>query len=636
MHSLLYNRIEEFENKFRLVVRRPQEGKTTICIKSITKDTSKNIHLVLTMNTISASMQFIGRLQQNINSKNIVVFNSDKKSAGDCHHASSAAEVINLINIGLRQGHSPIKVVICCAHAKRIRESVPDILESASENIRVIRSNIKFVIHIDEAHKYIPGNLDHIRQFNLSPQVSEIVGYSATPDGIWSSNKNDPLFYRIPILDVETELSIMSSANYFGVKDCNHYFFDEVNLTELAERIPSEIPPHILRLANMDITSRSWFHETWSFDFGNERLALGYLDFILPTLQIEPDRHSLNFAPGFTRKVTHYKIMNIILEKWTTSNVIIINSDGGFKLFRNCSGVISFIKSGDMVRSMARSESEMQALLEPAYMIQKLIQNTPNCPTFITGFTCVGMSVTFINPTLGNFDNVIMSHEHYSRDKLYQLCRFLFNAESWTPEQRATIKKTNLYSLSSSCVTTCLEYEAHISRITTEFSGRTCTLRETYGLAPEGPSQREIRENRNRDLCAIERKMDKESGKLWKKFKVYDGNDDAEWEKAHQFYESIRGKRIKGKSMPKKNDDGFYCCSESSLSGVQLAYTFNKLKDENWSSRFQLKNGCLSYAHVFVGYENVDESSEYTIFIKFVELVDNETTREFLAKYGTA
>lgn len=629
----MHNMSDEVESKFSMVVRRPQEGKTTICIKSITKDTSKNVALVITMNTLDSNKQFIGRLQQKIAPENIVVFNSDKKSAGDCHHASSAEQVSKLIDNSLRSGHSPIKVVICCAHAKRIRESIPELLEAGTNSIRFMRSNIKFIIHIDEAHKYIPGNLQYIRQFNLSPIVSEIVGYSATPDGIWSSNTRDPLFHKILIRDVETDLSIMSSTSYFGVKDCQHILFDEINPAELAERIPSEIPPHILRLAGMDITSRSWFYETWPFDFGNERLALGYLDFILPTLQIEPDRFSYHFAPSFTRKVTHYQCMDIILKNYPTANVIVKNADGD-KLFRTRSGKSCIIKTSDMVRSMTRGEAELCALLEPSYMIQKLIQDTPNCPTFITGFTCVGMSVTFINTTLGNFDSVIMSHEHYSRDKLYQLCRFLFNCENWTSEQRATIKQTNFYSLSSSCVTTCLEYEAHIARITTDFSGKTCSLRETMGLAQEEPSAREIR---NREICAIERKMDKESGKLWKKFKVYDGNDDAEWEKAQHFYESILGKRICGKSMPKKNDDGFYCCSDSSGLGVKSSTTFNNLKDEKWSNRFQLKNGCLSYAHVFVGYENVDESSEYTIFIKFVELVDNETTREFLAKhYGTA
>ena len=34
--------IEEVESKLSLVIRKPQEGKTSICIKSITNDKTKN------------------------------------------------------------------------------------------------------------------------------------------------------------------------------------------------------------------------------------------------------------------------------------------------------------------------------------------------------------------------------------------------------------------------------------------------------------------------------------------------------------------------------------------------------------------------------------------------------------------
>ena len=76
--------IYEIESKLSLVVRKPQEGKTTICINSITNDKSKNIHIVLTMNTLSAGMQFFGRMQNEVGSKKIIVFNSKKQTAGDC------------------------------------------------------------------------------------------------------------------------------------------------------------------------------------------------------------------------------------------------------------------------------------------------------------------------------------------------------------------------------------------------------------------------------------------------------------------------------------------------------------------------------------------------------------------------
>jgi hypothetical protein len=622
---------EDIESKLSLVVRKPQEGKTSICITSITNDKSKNIHIVLTMNTLASGMQFFGRMQKDIGPEKIIVFNSDKTTAGDCRYAKSITKVIKLINT------EAIKVIVCCAHVKRIREAIPDLFDFAANSNKIISSNIKFIIHIDEAHKYIPENMAYINKFNASPVVADIIGYSATPDGIWSSKSRDPLFHKILIRDVETELSIMRSENYFGVKDCQYHLFEELNQSELSVDIPDEIPPHIMKLANMEGSKRPvWYGESWHFDLGNELLMLGFLNFVLPTLQIDPNRFSYHFAPAFTRKVTHYQSVDIILGHYSMANVIVLNGNG-YELFRARSGKSALVTTGELIKQTAKALSseaerkrELDALLEPSYMIQKLIRNTPNCPTFITGFTCVGMSVTLINPEIGNFDSVIMSHQHYSRDKLYQLCRFLFNYEKWTPESRSKIKKTQFYSLTTSVVDTCLEYEAHIERMTTEFAGKSCSLREIQGLEEEPLTERELKKQA---FDAIERRKDNEGGKLWKKFKVYDGNDDVEWEKAQKFYESILGKRIGGRSMPKQNENGFYRCSDSKGLGVHTVATFNNLEKEKWSNRFQLKKDCLAYAHVFVGYENLEDPTEYTIFIKFAELVDTPATREFLAKY---
>ncbi len=50
-------------SKIRLEVRRPQEGKTVLYINHIIRDISNCIHLVLTMNTIASSLQFLGRMK---------------------------------------------------------------------------------------------------------------------------------------------------------------------------------------------------------------------------------------------------------------------------------------------------------------------------------------------------------------------------------------------------------------------------------------------------------------------------------------------------------------------------------------------------------------------------------------------
>ena len=130
----------EIESKLSLVVRKPQEGKTTICITSIVNDKSKNIHIVLTMNTLAAGMQFFGRMQKDVGSKKIIVFNSKKQTAGDCHHAKNVDEVFDLLD------NNSIKVIVCCAHEKRFRESIPRLFRRASDSMKFSHTNIKFII----------------------------------------------------------------------------------------------------------------------------------------------------------------------------------------------------------------------------------------------------------------------------------------------------------------------------------------------------------------------------------------------------------------------------------------------------------------------------------------------------------
>jgi len=546
--------------------------------------------------------------------------------------------------------HKNIKVIICCANYTRIKNSLPKIFKTLYDQ------DLPFVIHIDEGHKYIPTpkNNPSIREYNECSNVTSIIAYTATPDKIWNSNKNDKLFHKILIRDVESELSIVRTANYFGVKDCEFICFEnKVNHLEIVSSIPEKIPPHIIELANNKKKSNKrketenkkhcdlFYGGDYFMKYGNERLMLGFLLCVLPILPIDPNSFSYHFAPALHRKVTHYKSMELILHCWESANVIVSNGDG-YKLFRKTdSGENKCVLTCDDIIQSAKSlpnkddrPTELNKLKEPSYMIQKLIEPNHNYPTFITGLICIQESVSLINPDIGNFDSFSISHPHFSRDEGYQICRFLFNYESWTPEQRHTIKKTQFYSLTQSVIDQCLEYEEHDERISSKFAGKTCSLREIRGLDPEEPTAKEIEEQeKNEVFCDIERKTEN----IWTKFKVYDGNDAIVWGKVEEFYYKIRNKKISGVSDPrnKVTTDGFYECAISRKKGVQLESDLKKItkSNEKWSGRFQLKQDCLSYAHVFVGYDNLEDPTEYTIFIKFVELVDTPSTREYLAKY---
>ena len=619
---------EEIDSKLSLVIRKPQEGKTFICISNIVNDKKRNVHIVLTMNTLSAGMQFFGRMEEEVGPKRIIVFNSKKETAGDCFYARNVADVLVLL-----KKYPEIKVIVCCAHELRIRKSVIELIELAADSIWFKRY---FVMHIDEAHKYIPENQACIRVYNDSPVVETIIGYSGTPDGIWCKRQTDPLFHKILIRDVEAELSIIRSPHYFGVRRCEFKILEErMSYDELMAS--SQIDPVIPRISfvrsGMTEKNRAtWYDTSFHFDLGNEHLLLTYIDYIIPKMQIAPNLFSYHFVPAYTRKATHYQEVEIILKHCPNANVISVNGNG-FELFRNRSSDGSYrVNAGNDILYFA-SQEERKRLGEPSKMIQELIKEYPNCPTFVTGFTCVGMSVTLINGDLGNFDSVVMAHQHYSRDKLYQLCRFLFNYTSWSSEARDKIKTTKFYSLTKSVVDTCLEYEESVERMCTDFAGKTCSLREIQGLDPEEPTVRELR---NSELKSIKLVYDptNETKKLFKKHKVYEGNDRDQWAKAEKFYEDIVVKKPSGRSMPKLKDDGFYHCSTTKNVIKHSIADINGMDKQSWWSTFQLTSDKLSYARIFVGYDNLDDPSEYTIYVKHVVLEDNAETRRILKKYG--
>jgi len=613
--------VEDLENKISLVARKPQEGKTFICISNITTDKTRNVHIVITMNTLASGMQFFGRMQEDIGSKRIIVFNSKKSTAGSCLHAKTVNDIMVLLRT-----HHDIKVIVCCAHEMRIRKSIPQLFATAADSKSF--ENRKFAIHIDEAHKYIPENRGYIVEFNASPTVLKITGYSGTPKKIWVKIKSDPLFYKIHIINVEEELEIIRSPDYFGVKDCEITIYDDVAIDTIISDADLDpiIPPVVVERARSDSSSHEWFGSKYYFEIGNEILYLSFLKFILPKLGLQSDRFSYNFVPAYLRKTTHYQTIEMVLQVYPTANVIVINGNGK-ELWRSRShGTTAWITNEDQMMQRAKSEKEKKKLMEPSYMIQKMIEPFPECPTFVTGYTCVGMSVTLINETIGNFDNVVMAHQHLNEDKLYQLCRFLFNYIKWSEASKEQKKKTMFHSMTESVVDTCLQYEKYVMRLSTDFSGKSCSLREIDGLEPELPTEREMKKE---DLDSI-----RPDNEIWKKFKVYDDNHDEMWKKANEHYKRILGKDIKGKSMPEKDEEGFYRCSTTKGVDRQRSDAIKNMVSQSWWSTFQLLPNKTEYARVFVGYDNLEDNTEYTIYIKVAQLKRSEHTLAILTKHG--
>jgi hypothetical protein len=629
-----YIDIDEVENKLSIVVRKPQEGKTFICITSIVTDDSEDVHIVLTMNTLASGMQFFGRMEDVVGCNNIIVYNSDKKTAGNCHHAKNSGAVTTLL-----KKHKDIKVIVCCAHKKRFNESLIDIFNNMADSIQFTQSNRKFKIHIDEAHKYIPENRDNVRLFNNTEIVSKIVGYSASPDPIFSLDTNDSLFNSIYICDVEKEYGIIRSDSYFGVKNCEPIIVEnEITAESLDSTIDDIVPQHIARLSlsekerqNDGAIHKKWYGDRFPFSIGNEKQYFSFLEYSLEKLKLE-EGFSYHFVPAYARKVSHYMAADIILKYYNNANVIVINGNG-IQLFRylSISGklTLKLIKTNKQI--IVKDEEHQKQLLEPSFVIQELIKDYQNCPTFVTGLVCVGMSVTLVNEVLGNFDSIIMLHNHYNKESLYQLCRFLFNYAKWSPEKK--IKTTKFICMHREVYDICLDYESYIEKLTVEYSGRTCALNEVRDIEIIPPTESAIRKEALKSI---------EGTWGWKEFEV-DGDDEddakTQWERAEKFYKNKTGKDITKRSKPSRveTDPRFLTCS---INGKKDIYTNESIRtkikgNKTWDSYFQLLSGKTRYAsRMFVGYDDINDSSKYTIYIKWATLEETEKVYEVLDKYG--
>lgn len=599
------------------IIRKPQEGKTFICLENI-RITPTCCHLIITMNTIKSNLQFFERARAKFGNK-ICVFNSREKKKEQNPNFLHAKDVTG-VKKHLLNG---AEVVIMCAHPKRFDISIHDLLAEINADMRLQK---KVVIHIDEAHAYVPGYRHQIVEMNNEEVTERIYMYSATPFSIWvqeaSVMDGDQLFKEIFVVDCEKNFGAKKSELYFGVKDCRVKVMPKIE-----SFISPEIDDNFILSYGSDKQRKNVLNggkELWygtnsrspPFSIGDEVELLSHIETALKGMfnsSIYNGEFSYNFVPGFCRKLTHYAIMNTILNIYTRALVIIINGNGSC-LFRVDES------DGNILGEFLPQKNE------PSEQIEDCIGKYPERPVFITGFHCVGMSVTFINEKIGNFDNVVFSHEHYIKnpDILYQLCRFNFNHINWSESSRRSIKHTQVFVTSQNLIDQCLEYESQIDKITDTMTDSLRTKCEVQG-----------------DIQVKEKKLPKEftfdalipySSIDIKKVTV-DDEDEAEekLEKVKKIYKNWTGKELKGKAMPTKNEEGFYECSTTGGKGVITDPKKMKKTLISWkpTSNFDLKETKYNYARVYVAYEDEEDPSEYTWFIRKMKVERCEEVSEF-------
>jgi len=116
-------------------------------------------------------------------------------------------------------------------------------------------------------------------------------------------------------------------------------------------------------------------------------------------------------------------------------------------------------------------------------------------------------------------------------------------------------------------------------------------------------------------------------------FYVEGGNDDEVWAQVRTRYMEILGKDLTGKAMPKKID-GFYNCSTTGHVDKQSKSNIEKCFSQSWWSTFQLTQNKLSYARVFVGYDDLEDLTKYTIYIKYAQIINNGNNLAIINRYS--
>jgi hypothetical protein len=179
----------------------------------------------------------------------------------------------------------------------------------------------------------------------------------------------------------------------------------------------------------------------------------------------------------------------------------------------------------------------------------------------------------------------------------------------------------------------CLDYESYIEKLTVEYSGRTCALNDVRDIEIIPPTESAIRKEALKSI---------EGTWGWKEFEV-DGDDEddtkTQWERAEKFYKNKTGKDITTRSKPSpfERDPRFLTCS---INGKKDIYTNESIRtkikgNKTWDSYFQLLSGKTRYAsRMFIGYDDINDSSKYTIYIKWATLEETTRVYEVLDKYG--
>ncbi len=373
-------------SKFSLCVLMTQCGKTFVAIEDIRRKLRADadcVSIVFTMNTLLNNEQFAKRLDPiaaEYGYDSVVILSSRYK--GPYRHVTNVEELGSCGNA---------KVIIMCSHHVRYKEGHQWIKELHDAGItRPVH------VYYDELHHYIATAKPYIEKTHVLPNVSSMMGLTATPmsilrkRGIWSTIK----LVTHGALGLDT---------YTGIKDMNHVPIDDVFLEPYA-------PPAFNDYETMD-------DET-----------IGFIQNVMDRYPIVFENGSRTFVPAHIRRAGHTRVRELIMEKCPTAVVVTINAvDKSIRFME---------ESVEQTISLASTQHEVCERI--AAVIHE--HGLENHPLFMTGFLCVGMGQTLTHKSFGTFTHAIIGHMSLNPNALYQLFgRTTGRTKSWETYTQTTL-----------------------------------------------------------------------------------------------------------------------------------------------------------------------------------------------------
>lgn len=386
----------DFISKFLLCVLPTQCGKTFVSTQSIDKDIKddefygRSINIVFTMNSICNNQQFASRLDYNeqLYGKGSVCIFSSKHNAKYTHVKS----LNELQGLCLDRATCP-HVVVLCGNPTRFGDAVKFVQVLDQNRLHITR----VMLHYDELHKYITNKKlrNQIECLHGLDIVKRIIGFSATPDKIWSLSD---FWANLNIIKIDN----YSYENYAGCKDMKYTFIEDY--FDLPYCKPS------------------------SYDKLDEQ-TIGFIKHVIKKYPNIISDHKKVFIPGHIRCSSHYKIRNYIFSVSNNAVVIVING---------MEKTIQFNKDNTLVTIDLKLNKEELCELIAKQIIKEGLESRP---IIITGCICVSMGQTLMHELLGPFTDCIISHLDFSNDDIYQLFgRILGRIKTWS-----NYRKTRVY-----------------------------------------------------------------------------------------------------------------------------------------------------------------------------------------------